>query len=141
MVAETTERDARRDAGAAGGTAAAGAVTPVDAILFAAFENGMLGDDAAKFEDADQIGQLLDLDYPPGAIGHAVIVAADGDEAVMADPALELEHGIEPVRGQRLQLGLLGGERLGDDALGGAMHTGIAHGHWQRYRASRPAGG
>ena len=27
--------------------------------------------------------------------------------------------------GQRLQLGLFGGERLGDDALGGTVHAGV----------------
>jgi hypothetical protein len=36
--------------------AAAGAVTAIDAVLLSAFENGMLGDDGAEIEDADQIG-------------------------------------------------------------------------------------
>lgn len=46
-----------------------------------------------------------------GAIGYAVVVAPDGDEAVVADAALQLESGIEAM------LGALGGERLSDDAL------------------------
>ena len=88
----------------------------------------MLGDDVAEVEDADQVGQLLDLDDTAGAIGHAVVVAADGDEAIVADAALELEHGIEAMLGQRLQLRLLGGERLGDDALGRAMDADVGDG-------------
>ena len=72
----------------------------------------MLCNDIAQVEDADQVGQLLDLDHTAGAIGYAVIVAPDGDEAVVADAALQLEHGIEAMLGQRLQLGLLGGKRL-----------------------------
>ena len=62
----------------------------------------MLGDDAAEFEDADQVGQLLDFDHPPRAIRDAVEVAADGNEAIVADPPLEFEHGVEAVCGQRL---------------------------------------
>jgi hypothetical protein len=108
--------------------AAAGAVTAIDAILLSTFENGMLGDDIAVIEDADQIGELLDLDNPAGAIGHTVIVAADGDKAIVADAPFQLEHGIEAMLGQRLQLGLLGRERLGDDALGGAVNADIGDG-------------
>src|SRR3954451_3237890 len=60
--------------------------------------------------------------------GNAVVVAPDGDEAVVADAALQLEHGIEAMLGQRLQLGLLGGERLGDDALRCAMGADVGDG-------------
>ena len=42
-------------------------------------------DDGAEIEDADQIRELLDLDNPAGAIGHAIKVASDRDEAVVAD--------------------------------------------------------
>ena len=107
---------------------AAGAVAAIDAILLAAFEDRMFGDDGAEIEDTDQIGQLLDLDDAAGAIGHAVIVAADGDEAVVADAALELEHGIEGMLGQGLQFGLLGGEGFGDDALRRAVDADIGDG-------------
>ena len=62
--------------------AAARAVSAIDAVLLAAFENGMLGDDGAEIEDADQIGELLDLDDPTGAVGYAVIVAADRDNVI-----------------------------------------------------------
>jgi hypothetical protein len=63
-------------------------MTAINAILLSAFEDGMLGDDGAEIEDADQIGKLLNLDNPAGAIRHAVKVAADRDKAVMADAPL-----------------------------------------------------
>jgi hypothetical protein len=103
-------------------------VTAIDAILPTAFENRMLGNDIAQVEDADQVGQLLDLDHTAGAIGYAVIVASNGDEAVVADAALQLEDGIEAMFGQCLQLGLLGGERLGDDALCRTMGADVGNG-------------
>lgn len=108
----------------------------IDAILPTAFEDRMLGNDIAEVEDTDQVWQLLDLDHAAGAIGYAVVVAPDGDEAVVADAALQLEHGIEAVLGQCLQLRLLGGERLGDDALRRAMGAD----GWQQCRASRSVG-
>ena len=46
----------------------------------------------------------------------------------MADAAFELEHGVEAVLRQGLQLRLLGGERLGDNALGGAMDPDVGDG-------------
>ena len=136
MIARASDGNTRGDPGPSAGAAAAGAMAAIDAVLLATFEHRMLGDNAAEIEDAHEIGQLLDLDHPPGAIGHTVIVAANGDEAVMADTTFELEHGVEAVFGQGLQLGLLGGERLGDDALGGAMDAGVGH----TCRASRSAG-
>jgi hypothetical protein len=47
-------------------------------------------------ENTDEVWQLLDHDHTAGAIGYAVIAAADGDEAVVADAAFKLEHGIRP---------------------------------------------
>lgn len=44
-------------------------MTAIDAILPAAFEDRMLGNDIAQVEDADQVGQLLDFDHTAGAIG------------------------------------------------------------------------
>lgn len=43
----------------------------------------------------------------------------------MADPPLELEHGVEPMFRQGLQLWLLGSKGLRDHLLGGAMDAGI----------------
>ena len=87
----------------------------------------MLGDDNAEIEDADAVRQLLNLDQATGPIRNAVEVAADGNEAVMADAPLEFEHGVQAMFGQALQLRLLGGEGFGDDALGGAVHADIGH--------------
>ena len=61
----------------------------------------------ALIEDADLVGELMDLDDAPGAIGNAVVVAADRHEPIVTDPALELEQGIEGKGRQRLQLRLL----------------------------------
>ena len=108
--------------------AAAGAVAAIDAVLLSTFENGMLGDDVAEIEDTDQIGKLLDFDDPAGAVRHAVIVAADRDEAIVADAPFQLEHSVEAMLGQRLQFGLLGRECLGDDPLGGAVDADIGDG-------------
>src|SRR5580704_18024111 len=108
--------------------AAAGAVTAIDTVLLSAFENGMLGDDGAEVEDADQIRELLDLDNPAGAIRDAVKVAADRDKAVVADAPLQLEHCVKAMLGQCLQLGLLGRKRHGNNPLGGAMNADIGDG-------------
>src|SRR5882762_5697549 len=78
-----------------------------------------------RFEDTDQLGKLLDLNDPAGAVRHAVIVAADRDEAIVADAPFQLEHGIEAMFGQCLQFGQLGRESLGDDPLGGAVDADV----------------
>ncbi len=71
MITDAANDDPARCVGLAF-RAAAGAVTTIDAVLLSAFENGMLGDDGAEIEDADQIGELLDLDNPAGAIRDAL---------------------------------------------------------------------
>ena len=65
----------------------------------------MFGHYQPPVEHPDPIWQLLDLDKPAGAIGHAVIVAADGNEPIVADASLKLEDGIKAMFGQGLQLG------------------------------------
>src|SRR5688572_8359978 len=74
-----------------------GAMAPVDAILPTPFEHRVLGYDDAAVDDADEVRQLLDLDDPSRRVGHAVIVAVDRHEPVMADPPLELQDGVEAV--------------------------------------------
>jgi hypothetical protein len=108
--------------------AAVGAVAAIDTILLSTFKNGMLGDDVAEIEDADQIGKLLDLDDPAGAVRHAVIIAADRDKAIVADAPFQPEHCVEAMPGQRLQFGLLGRESRGDDPRGGSVNTDIGDG-------------
>ena len=53
----------------------------------------------AAIEDTDQIGKLLDLDDPTGAVRHAVIVTADRDETIVAGAPFQLEHGVEAMLG------------------------------------------
>lgn len=65
----------------------------VDTMLSASFQNGMFRNDDAAVDDADQVGQLFNVDDPARPVGHAVIVAADGNEPIIADAALELENG------------------------------------------------
>jgi hypothetical protein len=106
----------------------AGAMAPVDAILPAPFEHGMLGNDDAAVDDADQVRHLLDLDDPARPVGHAVVVAADRHEPVVADPPLELQDGIEAVLGKALQFLLLFGEGFGHHALRRSVHPHIGDG-------------
>src|SRR5258708_36490309 len=80
MIAGAPDGDLGRDARPVPRAVAAGAVAAIDAILLAAIEDGMLGNGVAEIEDTDQAGQLLDLDDTAGAIGHAVIVAAEQPE-------------------------------------------------------------
>ena len=71
----------------------------LDAVLLSTFKDGMFGDDGAEIEDTDQIGELLDFDDPAGAVGHTIIVAADRDEAIVADVPFQFEHGVEAISG------------------------------------------
>ena len=82
-------------------------------------------DEAAAIEDADHVGKLMNLDDAPRPIWHAVVVAADRDEAFMADAAFELEQRIEGHGGQRLQVELFRSEGLRDDLLRRGMQTDI----------------
>ena len=125
LIAETSDDD--RFIGPAAwrpgqGTLAMGRVDPV---LPAPFQDGMDGDQPALIEDADLVGKLMDLDDPAGSVWDAVVIAADRDQAVMADAALELEQRIEGEGRQPLQFGLLGGKGFRDDPLGGAVQAHI----------------
>ena len=59
-------------------------------------------------EDADLVGELVDLHHPARPVGNAVVVAADRDQPVMADAAFQLEQRVEGEGGQLLQVQLLG---------------------------------
>ena len=98
-----------------------------DPVLSASFQYRVHGDDAALIEDADHIGELLDLDDAARPIRHAVVVAADRDEAVVAHATFQLQERIERRCGQRLQLGPLGRESLGDDLLRGTVNAHVGN--------------
>ena len=97
-------------------------MTRRDVALVAAFEHGMAGDQLAGLVDLDFVGERLHLeDAPPGGVGHAVVVAADADHALVGDPPLEPENRAERHQGQGLELGLLLGEGGGDDPPRGGV--------------------
>ena len=87
----------------------------IDRILPAPLQDRMLGNDLAKVDDPDLVGQLLDFDDTPVTVGDAVIIAADREYSIVADPALQLQNRIEAPRGERLQLRLLSEKGFGDD--------------------------
>ena len=118
-------------AGAGSGCVSAGALPMFrrDTGSSATFENRVNSDDPVAIEDADHVWQLLHLDDAAGPIGNAVVIATNGNQAIVADTALELEHGIEWRWGQRLQFGLLGSKGFGNNLLRRAVHPDIGDGH------------
>src|SRR5438105_8707833 len=132
MVADAANDDPARHARLAF-CAAAGAVTAIDAVLLATFKDRMLGDDVAQIEDADQIGELLDLDNPAGAIRDAVVVAADRDEAVVTDTPFQLEYR------RRSDVGAASAARAARPRKPRRPRAGWCRerGRWPRYRARR----
>jgi hypothetical protein len=70
-----------------------------------AFEDGMSGNQPTLIQNANDIRQLMHFDDATGAIGNAVVVATDGDEAVVTDASLQLQESIEGRRGKLLQVG------------------------------------
>ena len=74
--------------------------------LLPALQQRVHGDGLAVFEDANLVGSGLDLEHPgTRPVGHAVVVAADADAALVADAPLGAQHRVEAAGGQRLQAG------------------------------------
>lgn len=97
-----------------------------DAALATSVHHGMNGNDLALLEDTHLVGGAVHLDGPaPSGVGHAVEIAADGDHAVLSNPALQPQHGLERAGRQRLQAGTLLGKVLADHAACCGMNTGI----------------
>ena len=84
-------------------------------------------DQSALIQNADHVRQLMHLDDAPSAIGNAIVIAADRDKAVMADPAFQLQERIEGRRGQTLKIEPLGRKSLGDDALCRGVQPDVGH--------------
>src|SRR4051794_38648305 len=61
----------------------------------------MGSDQSALIQNADHVRQLMHLDDAPSAIGNAIVIAADRDQAVVAHPAFQLQERIEGRRGAR----------------------------------------
>ncbi|WP_292491102.1 hypothetical protein [Mesorhizobium sp.] len=100
----------------------------IDPILAAPLEHRMAGDQPAFVQDADAVGKLVNLDKSPGAIGNAIVVAADRDETIMADATLQLEKRVEGNCRERLKFRLLRREGFTDDALRGAVQASVGDG-------------
>src|ERR1700754_93681 len=82
----------------------------------------------AVLVDANLVSQTVNVECAPArTIGHAVVVAADGDQTFMAHASLEPDHAIEHARGQRLQRGTFLAEVLRNNAMRGAVHTDIGY--------------
>src|SRR6201991_4035441 len=82
----------------------------------------------AVLVDTDLVSQTVNVECAPArTIGHAVVVAADGDQTFMAHASLEPDHAIEHAGGQRLQRGTFLAEVLRNNAMRGAVHTDIGY--------------
>lgn len=101
----------------------------IDPALVLTLQHRMAGDQLAIFEDPDLGWVVLDLyDPPPRGVGHAVLVAPDGDHAFLADPPFHGQHRIVGLGRQGHKLRLFLGIMLIHDPLGGGMHAGIGDG-------------
>ena len=88
----------------------------------------MGSDQAAVLEDAHSIGRGFHVEYAlPGAVRHAIVIAADTDTAFMTDTPLDAQYRFKAASRQGLQLRLLFPEVLHDDAPSRAMAAHIGH--------------
>ena len=94
----------------------------IDALLVLALQHRMAGDQPAVLEDAHLGRVVLDLDDPaPGRIRNAVLIAADGDHAFVADPALDGQDRVIGPAWQSHEMRLLLHKMLVDNPLRGGM--------------------
>ena len=128
MLAYTTDGDYLFAMDTALGAAAACPVRRIDPVLPAPLKNRVLGNDLAQVYDPDLVGQLLDFDDAPGAIGNAVVIAADRDHPIVADAALQLQNSVKAAGREQLQLRLLGGEGFSNNPLRRAVDTDVGDG-------------
>ena len=102
------------------------AMSRVETPLAAPLERRVAGDEGAGLEDADFIGENMNVeDAAARRVRHAVEIAADAHHAFVGDSPFELKN--RPIRGERqgLQGRLFFGEGLIDDALRGCVHARI----------------
>jgi hypothetical protein len=65
----------------------------VKMLLVAAFEWNMAGDERTVLEDANLIGEDVNIeDTATRGVGDAVKIAADAHHALMGEPSFELQH-------------------------------------------------
>ncbi len=102
----------------------------IDTLLVLAFEHWMAGDQLPVLEDAYLCRVVLNLDYPAtGGVRNAVLVAADGDHAFLADPALDRQDCVVGPGWQGHEVWPLLGKVLVHDPLRGGVNPGIGDGH------------
>ena len=65
----------------------------VEVFLVAAFERSMGGDERAVLEDADLVGEYVNIEDPATCgVGDAVEIAAHAHHALMGEASFELQH-------------------------------------------------
>jgi hypothetical protein len=97
--------------------------------LFAAsFERRMSSDERAILEDADRIGEHMNVKHAPARrVRHAVQIAANADHAFVRHAPLEPKHRLVGSQRQGFERAPLLGERLIDDTTGRRMHARIGN--------------
>ena len=76
------------------------AMRGIETCLVSPFQGDVAGDEGAGFEDADLVGEYVNVENAPArGIRHAVEIAADAHHALVGDAALELEY--RPIGGKR----------------------------------------
>ena len=72
----------------------------IETFFAAAFEGRMSGDQYAVLEDADGVGEDMNIeDASPGCVRDAVEIAADADHAFVGSAPFETKHRL--IRGGR----------------------------------------
>src|SRR6185295_20152185 len=75
----------------------------VEVLLVAAFEWNMGGDERAVLEDANLVGEYVNIeDTAACGVGDAVEIAANAHHALMGEASFELQH--RTIRGNRQRL-------------------------------------
>ena len=101
----------------------------VDVFVVAAFERSMRGDENAVLEDANLVGEDVDVeDAATRRVRHAVEIAADAHHAFVRDAPFELQDC--PIRRerQRVQRRPLLSKGFVDDALRGRVDAWVRDG-------------
>jgi hypothetical protein len=79
----------------------------VKAPLIAAFKWIMGGDEHTILEDADLIGEDVNIEHPAArGVGDAIEIAAHAHHALMGEASFELQHRTIGDKWQRLQCGI-----------------------------------
>lgn len=102
----------------------------IDTLLVLALEHRVASDQLCVLEDAHLCRVVLHLDDPaPGGVRHAVLVAPDGDHALLANPALDRQGRVIGLGWQGNEMRLFFGKMFIHDPLRGGMDPRIGDGH------------